>query len=234
MRIDPRYRFPDPRLAAHHGLVAVGGDFRPERLIAAYARGIFPWPSPELRHAWFSPDPRLVLVPSQLHVSRSLRRVLRREEFEVRYDSAFARVVAGCVAHQRPDADGTWITPELIDGFVALHRLGLAHSVETWQQGRLVGGLYGVSLGGMFCGESMFFHRTNASKIALVALVGRLVAWRHSFLDCQVYSQHLAHFGAQLWPRDRFLDALESALAQPTRRGPWPAAEPRELDAELP
>lgn len=228
---DPRYRFPDPRLAAHHGLVAIGGDFRPARLVAAYARGIFPWPSPELPHAWFSPDPRLVLRPAELHISRSLRRRLGHGGFEVRYDTAFARVVDACARQQRPGEVGTWITRELAASFVALHARGLAHSVETWQDGKLVGGLYGLSLGAMFCGESMFHLVPDASKIALAALGRRLACWRFALLDCQVYSEHVARFGAKLWPRNAFLDALEVAVARPTRRGPWPPATRAEIGA---
>lgn len=230
MRIDPRFRFPDPRLAAHHGLVAIGGDFRAERLIAAYARGIFPWPSPELPHAWFSPDPRFVLRPADLHISRSLRRVLRQGGFAVRYDTAFERVVRHCAEQERPGEVGTWITHELIEGFGELHRLGFAHSIETWRDDELVGGLYGVSLGSMFCGESMFYLQPNASKIALVALMRRLESWRFMLLDCQVYSEHLAQLGAQLLPRDRFLDNVANALECPTRRGPWAQACAREIE----
>ncbi len=230
MRIDPRFRFPDPRLAAHHGLVAIGGDFRAERLIAAYARGIFPWPSPELPYAWFSPDPRFVLRPTDLHISRSLRRVLRQGGFAVRYDTAFEQVVRHCAEQERPGEVGTWITQELIEGFGELHRLGVAHSIETWRDDQLVGGLYGVSLGSMFCGESMFYLQPNASKVALVALMRRLEAWRFLLLDCQVYSEHLAQLGAQLWPRDRFLDSVASSLERPTRHGPWPRACAQEIE----
>lgn len=219
--VDPRLVFPDPRDAADHGLVAIGGDYHPLRLMAAYASGIFPWPSEEMAHAWFSPDPRMVLRPADLWVSRSLRKTIARGGFEVRYDTAFATVIEQCAAQPRPEQDGTWICDELIQGFLGLHAMGLAHSVETWRGERLVGGLYGISLGAMFCGESMFFTEPNASKIALVHLAGRLQRWRFPLIDCQVYTEHLAHFGAREWPRDRFLDLLHAAMRRPTRRGAW-------------
>lgn len=227
MIIDPQLAFPDPRLAAAHGLVAVGGDYRPERLLAAYSSGIFPWPSDELPFAWFSPDPRMVLPPDRLHVGRSLRKTLRRGRFEVRYDTAFERVVRACARAPRGDGYGTWLTEPLIDGFIGLYRLGFAHSVEAWRGGRLVGGLYGVALGAIFCGESMFHHEPDASKVAFVALTERLRAWRYLLIDCQVYSDHLAALGAREWPRTRYLEVLRSALRRPVRRGSWNDADDR-------
>lgn len=221
MIIDPQLAFPDPRLAAAHGLVAVGGDYRPERLLAAYASGIFPWPSDELPYAWFSPDPRMVLPPDRLHVGRSLRKTLRRGRFEIRYDSAFERVVRACARAPRGDGYGTWLTEPLIEGFLGLYRLGFAHSVEAWRDDRLVGGLYGVALGAIFCGESMFHHEPDASKVAFVALTERLRAWRYLLIDCQVYSEHLATLGAREWPRSRYLEVLRAALRRPVRRGSW-------------
>ena len=215
--------FPDPRLAAEHGLLAVGGDYRPSTLLAAYAQGIFPWPSDELSRAWFSPDPRMVLEPRHLRVSRSLRRFLRKQRFEVTYDTDFEAVIRACAEVPRPGQRGTWIEEEMIAGYLELHRLGFAHSAETRLGGELVGGLYGVSLGAFFSGESMFFRRTNASKVAFVDLVRRLEGWDFQIVDCQVYTEHLAAQGARLWPRNRFLDALERALEQPTRRGSWAA-----------
>jgi len=220
-------RFPDPRQAADHGLVAVGGDFRPEFLLTAYANGIFPWPCRDLEYAWFSPNPRLVLVPDQLRISRSLRKTVRKGRFRIRFDTAFDEVIRRCAAAPRPEGAGSWITAEMITGYQALHGLGFAHSVESWRAGRLVGGLYGVSLGTMFCGESMFYLEPNASKVALVALVERLRRWRFRMIDCQVYTDHLARLGATEWPRDVFLDELEVALREPTRRGSWTGeAEP--------
>lgn len=215
------YDFPDPRQAAAHGLVAVGGDYRPERLLAAYVRGIFPWPSDELPFAWFSPDPRFVLEPERLHVSRSLRRTLARDRFEVRFDTAFEDVMSACAEQERPDQHGTWISEPLIEGFVGLHDLGFAHSVEAWRNGRLVGGMYGLAIGGLFCGESMFYREPDASKVALVHLVRRLAADDFLLLDCQTETPHLARLGAEAWSRSRFLATVDAALERPTLRGPW-------------
>ncbi len=212
--------FPDPRFAADHGLVAIGGDYSPRRLLAAYACGIFPWPSEELPLSWFSPDPRLVLLPQELHVPRSLAKTLRRGRYRITYDIAFDEVVLRC-AMARRDGGGTWITDDLRAGMCGLHRLGFAHSVEAWSGAVLVGGLYGVCLGSTFSGESMFFAAPDASKVAFVHLVERLRAWGFRMLDCQVYTEHLERFGAREWPRDAFLDELTLALAEPTRRGSW-------------
>ncbi len=213
--------FPDPRRAADHGLVAVGGDYRPEVLLAAYAQGIFPWPDDGFPHAWFSPNPRMVLLPEELHVSRSLRKLLRQGRFRVSFDTAFDEVVRRCAEVPRPGQRGTWISDELMAGFRELHRLGFAHSVEAWRGDRLAGGLYGLALGSVFCGESMFHAETGASKVAFVALVERLRAWGFRMVDCQVYTELMDSLGAREWPRDDFLDALEVAVREPTRRGLW-------------
>jgi len=212
--------FPDPRYAADHGLVAIGGDFRPERLLAAYMSGIFPWPCEELPLAWFSPDPRLVLRPAELHVSRSLQKDLRRGRYRVTFDTAFDEVIRRCALARR-DGRGTWITDELRAGMCGLHRMGFAHSVEAWSGSVLVGGLYGVSIGTTFSGESMFHAVPNASKVALVRLVERLRKWEFRMVDCQVHTPHLERLGAREWHRDDFLDELALAIAEPTRRGPW-------------
>jgi leucyl/phenylalanyl-tRNA--protein transferase len=218
------WAFPDPNRADADGLVAYGGDLRPERLLAAYAQGIFPWPHDERWPLlWFSPDPRMVLVPSALHVSRSLRKTLRHGDFEVRFDTAFAQVIHACATIPRPTQRGTWITADMIQAYCVLHELGFAHCVETWADGALVGGLYGVSLGAAFFGESMFARRTDASKVAFVRLVQHLQAWQFHFVDCQMHTPHLARFGAVEWPRKRFLQALRDALREPTRRGRWEA-----------
>lgn len=213
--------FPDPRFASDHGLVAIGGDFSPGLLLAAYAQGIFPWPSDELPRAWFSPDPRLVLPPQQLHVPRSLRKARRRSTLRLTYDTAFDAVIQQCAAAPRPGQGGTWITDEMIAGYSRLHHLGFAHSAEAWRGDDLMGGLYGVALGGCFSGESMFYHEPDASKIAFVTMVERLARWGFTLVDCQVHSPYLEQFGAREWPRDRFLDTLAAALQAPTRRGPW-------------
>jgi leucyl/phenylalanyl-tRNA--protein transferase len=226
-QLDARLAFPPPEHAEPSGLLAVGGDLEPERLLLAYSLGIFPWPLVPKPLLWFSPDPRMVLRPGTLHVSRGLRKRLRRAPFEVRLDTAFAEVVHRCAVVPRPHEAGTWITPELAAAYVRLHALGFAHSAEAWLDGRLVGGLYGVSLGGAFFGESMFADLDDASKIPFVTLVRQLEAWGFDLIDCQVHTDHLARFGAREWPRPRFLAALADSLARSSRRGRW------QLDPEL-
>jgi leucyl/phenylalanyl-tRNA--protein transferase len=213
--------FPPPENASPEGVVAVGGDASPERLLLAYSQGIFPWPHGNLPLLWFSPDPRFVLRFDRVHIGRSLRKRVRAGEYEVRADTAFDRVLAECASVPRPGQDGTWITPEIQRGFRALHQLGFAHSIEAWRDGELLGGLYGVALGASFCGESMFALADDASKVAVVVLLGHLQAWGFHFVDCQVYTPHLARFGAEEWPRGQFLAALRNAVAEPSRRGPW-------------
>jgi leucyl/phenylalanyl-tRNA--protein transferase len=216
----PEPTFPDPELADESGFLAVGGDLSTERLLEAYRHGIFPWPHDEdLPLFWFSPDPRCVLYPEDLHVGRTLRPRLAR--YEVRCDTAFEEVMRGCATAPRPSGDGTWITEAMVGAYVRLHRLGLAHSVESWRDGRLAGGLYGVSLGGAFFGESMFAREPDASKVALVRLVGRLREWGFRFVDCQLPTEHLLRFGARAIPRSRFLRELAAALGIPTREGSW-------------
>lgn len=219
-RLDQRIVFP-PADDAEDGLLAVGGDLRPERLVLAYRSGIFPWYSAGQPILWHSPDPRMVLVASELEVPRSLRKAIRKRAYRLSLDTAFAKVVAACASVERPGQSGTWITPEMQAAYRELHRRGLAHSVEAWQEGRLVGGLYGVSLGAAFFGESMFALAPDASKVAFVRLVEQLVRWDIGLVDCQVYTDHLARFGAVEWPRKRYLTALKKALARPTRPGPW-------------
>lgn len=220
-QLGPQLAFPPPERAEPSGLLAVGGDLRPERLLLAYSQGIFPWPLVERPLLWFSPDPRMVLEPRALRVSHSLRKTLRQGRFELRLDGAFAEVVRRCAEVPRRGEVGTWITPELAAAYRELHELGFAHSAEAWEGGRLVGGLYGVSLGGVFFGESMFADRTDASKAAFVTLVRQLEAWGFDLIDCQVHTEHLARFGAAEWPRARFLAALSASLERPTRCGRW-------------
>lgn len=217
----PDVGFPDPRDAPEHGLLAVGGTFSPTVLLDAYRRGIFPWPNETLSHAWYSPDPRFLLFPDQLHISRSLRKTLRHRPFEITFDTAFAEVVAGCARAERRHQEGTWISDELQQGFLQLHELGYAHAAEAWHDGILVGGVYGMALGGVFCGESMFATRRDASKVAFVHLIERLRRQAFHFVDCQVHSEHLERFGAREVRRDIFLDHLERALRVQTRVGPW-------------
>ncbi len=222
-RLDERIVFPPPELSEADGLLAVGGDLRPQRLLLGYAMGIFPWYSDGQPILWHSPDPRFVLQATQAHVPRSVEKQLRRGEFEVRFDTAFADVVRACARTPRPGQRGTWITAEMAAAYDALFDLGFAHSIEAWQGGQLVGGLYGVSLGGAFFGESMFANVADASKVAFVTLLRRLTTWGIDLVDCQVRTDHLARFGATEWPRPRFLEALGAALQAPTRRGRWSA-----------
>jgi leucyl/phenylalanyl-tRNA--protein transferase len=219
-RLGPEPAFPDPRLAEPDGLLAVGGDLDAERLLTAYATGIFPWyEDPPI--LWFSPDPRMVLRPAELHVPRRLRRSLRGRPFELSLDRAFHEVIRACATAPRGEGRGTWITEDMIEAYGRLHDLGFAHSVEAWRDGELMGGLYGVSLGAAFFAESMFRRCSGASKVALVTLVEQLSAWGFELFDAQLPVEHLERWGARPWPRERFLTALASALERPTRRGRW-------------
>ncbi len=213
--------FPPVESASPEGLLAVGGDLRPERLLLAYRRGIFPWYSDGQPILWWSPDPRAVLFPEKLKVSRSLRKTLRTGKFTVTLDTCFREVMTACAQPRPQRAGGTWITPAMIEAYVKLHELGHAHSAEVWREKTLVGGLYGVAFGGVFFGESMFARETDASKVAFATLVRQLARWGGTLIDCQQYTAHLARFGAEEIRRDRFLQLLASALALPDRRGPW-------------
>lgn len=220
MTLPRRFLFP-PVIGASPDIVAIGGRPDPKTLKAAYRRGIFPWPHEGLPMLWFCPDPRFVLVPERAHLPRSLRKEMRRGYFEIVADTAFEEVIRACAAKPRPGQNGTWITDEMIAGYIALHEEGLAHSIEARQDGRLVGGFYGISLGAVFFGESMYADVPNASKVAFATLLANLVHWRFALVDCQSYTEHLASFGAMEWPRSRFLAALKRALRQPTRTGRW-------------
>lgn len=219
-RLADEAAFPPPEEAEPDGLLAVGGDLRPERLLQAYATGIFPWYDEE-PILWFSPEPRMVLVPRELHVPRRLERTLRQGRLAFSLDRAFPAVIEGCAAAPRKGQDGTWINPDMVVAYTKLHELGFAHSCEAWQGKELVGGIYGVSLGSAFFAESMFHRLTGASKAALVTLVRQLVAWDFTLVDCQMHTEHLARFGASEWARDRFRAALARAVSAPTRRGRW-------------
>lgn len=215
---------PDPEESDARGLLAIGGDLRPERLIDAYRRGIFPWYGEGLPILWHSPDPRFVLVPDQLVVNRSLRKVLRKGRYSIRFDTAFSEVLSHCAAVPRAGQDGTWITREMIGAYEQLHALGHAHSVEAWEDDQLVGGLYGVSVGALFCGESMFALAPDASKVAFVWAVRHLRHWGFRLIDCQVYTDHLDRFGAVEWPRWLFLRAVaELRDARTSEPRPWRA-----------
>lgn len=220
-QLDERIAFPRPELSDEDGLLAIGGDLRPERLLLAYAHGIFPWYSEGVPILWHSPNPRMVLEIGAVHVSRSLRKVIRRGSYEIKLDTAFRDVVQQCATIDRPDQGGTWITNDMTEAYAQLHALGFAHSAEAWRDGRLVGGVYGVSLGSLFFGESMFALEPNASKVAFVALVDQLSQWGFELIDCQVHTEHLERFGAVMWPRERYLEFLADAMVKPTLRGEW-------------
>ncbi len=213
---------PDPEtaLVEPNGLLAIGASLSPRRLEAAYRAGIFPWFSPGEPILWWSPDPRTVITPAGLHISRSLRKALRRQDYQITLDTAFAQVITACAA-LRADQPGTWITPEMHTAYCQLHEAGIAHSIEVWRDNDLIGGLYGVSLGHAFFGESMFSRAANGSKIAIAWLMRQLKAWGFDFLDCQLPTPHLLSLGAECLPRKRFLLALAASQRHPTRLGPW-------------
>lgn len=239
--IDPRdrtYRFPDVRLALREpdGLLAIGGDLSPQRLESAYRHGIFPWFNHDQPILWWSPDPRAVLFPDQLKISRSLRKTLRKQVFTVTLDRAFNEVIEACSGPRNPDQHsdpGTWITPEMKQAYNRLHENGLAHSVESWQEGELVGGLYGVAVGRVFFGESMFTRITDASKVAFVHLVRQLQLWGFSVIDCQIHSAHLESLGAENIRRQRFTRLLDEYCNKPGQPLPWVMEDTATLLADL-
>lgn len=205
--VERSLRYPD-------GLLAAGGDLSAQRLLQAYRRGIFPWFNPGDPILWWSPDPRMVLIPNQIKISRSLAKILRNTRYEVRCNTAFEKVMLACAA-PRKDQDGTWINHDMVAAYTALHRSGHAHSVETWQEGKLVGGLYGVCIGRMFFGESMFSLVSNASKISLTHLVKQLERWQFGMIDCQMSTPHLFSLGAREIPRAEFIAKLQDLIHYP-------------------
>lgn len=213
--------FPRPEQADPSGLLAVGGDLSSERLLEAYRLGIFPWYSGDEPILWWSPDPRLVLDLGDFKISRSLRKTLNKEIFNVTFDRAFGDVIRACALAPRDGQRGTWITDDMQEAYVRLHKLGYAHSVESWFDGKLAGGLYGVSLGKAFFGESMFHRTADASKVALAALVERLKLWKFHFIDAQMTTTHLLRLGAKELPRRVFLKRLSEALRGPSKKGRW-------------
>jgi len=219
--LSTQHVFPDPVNADEDGLLAVGGDLSPERLLTAYGQGIFPWYSENVPILWWSPDPRLILEPAGIHVPRRLERILRCGRFTFTLDTAFERVITGCADTPRHGAHGTWIVPEMLAAYCHLHELGFAHSIEVWSGGVLVGGLYGVAMGGAFFGESMFYRKPDASKAGLVTLVRALVGAGFTLFDCQQTTAHMVRFGGFEVCRDDFLSRLESALEQPYLIGRW-------------
>ncbi len=214
--------FPPVAWARPDGLLAAYGDLSVERLLLAYQSGIFPWYSGDSPILWWAPPERAVSPPGELHISRSLRKVMRRGTYEVRFDTNFAAVISACATTPRKHESGTWIVPDIVQAYTRLHQAGYAHSVETYDQtGTLVGGLYGVSLGGCFFGESMFSRADDASKVAFVALAERLLSWNFDLIDGQLQNDHLDRFGLVMIPRVEFMRRLALSLGRPTRRGPW-------------
>ncbi len=215
--------FPSAQLALRdpNGLLAIGGDLEPERLLNAYRNGIFPWFSEGQPILWWSPEPRSVLFPEQLRVSRSLRKSMRQERFRFSFDRAFDQVIESCAAAPRPGQNGTWIVDDMVSAYMRLHRLGHAHSVEAWESGELVGGLYGIAIGKVFFGESMFARATDASKTAFVSLVNNLRHWDFALIDCQVETAHLNSLGAQNIARAEFLKLLQHWCQQPPAAAAW-------------
>jgi leucyl/phenylalanyl-tRNA--protein transferase len=216
------FGFPSVLRADATGLLAIGGDLNPDRLLVAYANGIFPWPHDGFsKLLWFCTSPRPVLIPGGIHVGKSTAKAIRREGLAVSFDAVFGDVIRGCAAMRRGDGLGTWITEGMISAYLELHEMGFAHSAETWRDGKLVGGVYGVSLGAAFFGESMFRTESNASKIALIALMQRLKEWDFRFLDCQMRTPIANSLGAADWDAATFQAALAEALERPTRRAGW-------------
>ncbi len=215
------YTFPDPKKACDEGLLAYGGDLHPQRILCAYEAGIFPWFSEGEPLLWWSPNPRFILYPDELKVSKSFHRVLKKRVFEVRFDSDFEGVIQACAKTPRAGQAGTWILPQMQKAYSELFKMGFAHSVESYLDGKLVGGLYGVAMGKAFFGESMFSHKNDASKVCLKALSDVLGERGYDFIDCQVKTDHLVRMGAREIDRNLFLDSLKSVLKKPSDRGSW-------------
>ncbi|MFK7928710.1 MAG: leucyl/phenylalanyl-tRNA--protein transferase [Myxococcota bacterium] len=221
-QLAPQIGFPDPRLAEPSGLLAVGGDLSAERLLLAYQMGIFPWFGDGQPILWWCPDPRTVLHTAELHVGRSLRKRERQAPYRITLDQAFSEVILKCADTPRPGQDGTWITQEMADAYELLHQRGHAHSVEAWNDdGALVGGVYGVQIGHMFFGESMFALEPDASKLAFIKLVRQLAEWGMPLIDCQMPTDHLARFGARDMAREDFLRTVSDLVSHPGKPGPW-------------
>ncbi|HEH9431529.1 TPA: leucyl/phenylalanyl-tRNA--protein transferase [Aeromonas sobria] len=218
--------FPDPchALEEPNGLLAIGGDLSPARLLAAYHKGIFPWNEPHQPTLWWSPDPRGVIRPDQLHVGRTLQKIIRRTPFDISVNRAFNEVITACAAPRRT-ADGTWISSPMIEAYQQLHRLGHAHSIEIWQEGVLQAGLYGLSIGRLFCGESMFSRIDNGAKLAMVALCRHFSRHHGALIDCQMQNAFLATLGIEEWPRSRFLAELTRLGRQPLLDSCWQEGE---------
>ena len=218
---DDEYSFPSANLANKEGLLAFGGDLSPTRLIIAYANGIFPWYSEGDPLLWWSLDPRLVMRPGEMRISKSLRHTLRSGRFECRIDTDFEGVIRHCASTPRQGQDGTWITDEMMDAYLKLHQMGIAHSFETYHKEELVGGLYGISLGKLYCGESMFHTMTDASKVAFFHLHHFLLKHDFKLIDCQQETKHLMSLGAYSIGRQEYLDEIKQLVGEPTLKGNW-------------
>jgi leucyl/phenylalanyl-tRNA--protein transferase len=219
--LEDEIRFPHPSLADKDGLLAVGGDLSPDRLLLAYTNGIFPWFEEGSSILWWSPDPRMILIPGDFKMSKSLLQTIRRGTMEVKFDFDFPSVISACSVAGKREEEGTWITGDMIAAYTRLHEMGFAHCVGTYINGELIGGLYGVSIGKAFFGESMFYWQRDASKVALAALVDRMLEWGFHFIDAQQRTEHLRRLGARPVPRNMFLDMLEVAVSFPTVEGKW-------------
>ncbi|MBA4367581.1 MAG: leucyl/phenylalanyl-tRNA--protein transferase [Desulfobacterium sp.] len=219
--LSDKIAFPPPHLAEKEGLLAIGGDLSEKRLLLAYQMGIFPWYSKDEPIMWWTPDPRLVLYPHELKISRSLKKIIHKNIFTIKIDTAFDQVVQACACAQRKKQEGTWIVDDMIAAYCNLHDSSFAHSFEAWQDDKLVGGLYGVSLGRCFFGESMFSDQSNSSKVTFVFMVEYLRKRSFDLIDCQVKTEHLLRSGAREIPRKRFLKELGNSLTKPTLRGKW-------------
>jgi leucyl/phenylalanyl-tRNA--protein transferase len=220
-RLSKKLDFPPAWLARSDGLLCIGGDLSPERLLLAYENGIFPWFSKDEPFLWWSPDPRLVLFPKEINVSKSLNKKIKKNLFKVTIDTAFKQTIVSCAKPRKNEHEGTWLVDEMIEAYIQLHTMGYAHSIETWRDNKLVGGLYGVCLGGSFFGESMFSFESDASKIALVALVNYLKKQHFDLIDCQVTTDHLLNMGACEISRDSFLDIINQSVKRKDIKDIW-------------
>jgi len=216
-----KLEFPDLEEADESGLLAVGGDLSLERLKLAYSKGIFPWYEKGMPILWWSPDPRMVLFPDKMIISHSLKQIIKKQHFTVTIDTAFEKVIKNCAQTPRKGEKGTWITREMKNAYIDLHKAGFAHSAEAWLDGKLVGGLYGVAIGKAYFGESMFHHVTNASKVAFFHLVEKLSSWNFKIIDAQVYTNHLESLGGEMIPRSQYIQILEKALLIEDAPGSW-------------
>lgn len=223
-RLSDKISFPPPHLAEPEGLLAIGGDLSEHRLLLAYKMGIFPWFSKGEPILWWSPDPRLILYPEQVYVSKRLRRTIKQGIFEITSDTAFEHVIKSCAQSRSKESNETWITDEMIESYCRLFDSGYAHSIEAWYNGKLAGGIYGISLGGCFFGESMFARINNASKVVLVALCGYLKSLSFDMIDCQVTTDHMLRMGAVEISRYQFLKKLAQSITRKTLRGKWKIA----------